>query len=58
MSAFVDAEFPPEVLGEILIRAGSWSPALDNAVEEEDHDGAALGNAHHVAKEAGEAAAE
>ena len=55
MSAFFDAAFPPEVLGEILIRAGAWSPAGNPAVEEEQ-DGAALDNAHHIADEGGPAA--
>ena len=40
MSAFAEAAFPSEVLGEILIRAGAWSPARKHAVEE----GAALDN--------------
>ena len=48
------AEFPPEVLGEILIRAGAWSPARDYAVEE-GQDGGAPDNAHHIAD--GDAAA-
>ena len=54
MSASAErAEFPLEVLGEILIRAGAWSPA-ENQAEEEDRDGAvrvgaALDNAHHIA---------
>ena len=48
MDVFADAAFPPEVLGEILIRAGAWSPAGNHAVEEMQ-DGAAPDNAHHIA---------
>ena len=51
-SAFADTAFPSDVLGEILIRAGAWS----YAVEEEEQDGAALDNAHHIAYEGGAAA--
>ena len=48
MDVFADAAFPPEVLGEILIRAGAWSPAGNHAVEEMQ-DGAVPDNAHHIA---------
>ena len=35
MSAFDEAAFPSDVLGEILIRSGAWSPANHSVSEVE-----------------------
>ena len=46
MSAFTEAEFPADVLSEILIWSGSWSLARNHAVEKPD--GAALSTSQRI----------